>query len=107
MEMCTEDEDSLEEQNFKCPYCSQEFVSRDNIIKHMENKHSIGIILYNFILSNTSINYMCSHLYELLKMRIKTLLPMVYFFIINIYIVAKAYYRSCRLFFLYGVLKMV
>ena len=54
MEMCNEDEDSLEQQNFKCPYCSPELISQDNVIKDMENKHSMFIILYNFIFSKGS-----------------------------------------------------
>ena len=66
MEMCIEDEDSLEEQNFKCPYCNPQLISQDNVIKHMENKHSMVIILYNFILSYITINYMCSHVCKLL-----------------------------------------
>ena len=63
MEICTEDEDSWEDKNFKCPYCSQELISQDNLIKHMRNKHSMVIFLYNFILFNTTIKYMYSHLY--------------------------------------------
>ena len=49
MELCTEDEDSWEEKNFKCPYCSQELISQDNLIKHMRNEHAMVIFLYNFI----------------------------------------------------------
>ena len=65
MEVYTEDEDSWEDKNFKCPYCSQELISQDNLIKHMrnKNKHSMIIFLYNFILFNTTMNYVCSHLY--------------------------------------------
>ena len=63
MELCTEYEESREDKNFKCPYCSQELISQDNLIKHMRNKHSMIILLYNFILFNTTINYMCSHLF--------------------------------------------
>ena len=63
MEIYTEDEDSWEDKNIKCPYCSQELISQDNLTKHMRNKHSMVILLYNFILFNTTINYMCSHLY--------------------------------------------
>ena len=58
IEMCTEDEDSWEEQNFKCPHCSQELISHDDLIKHMENKHSMVIFLYNFIIFHTIINNM-------------------------------------------------
>jgi hypothetical protein len=64
MEMGNEDEDSWEDKkNFKCPYCSQELISQDNLIKHMRNKPSMVIFLYNFIHFNTTINYMCSHLF--------------------------------------------
>ena len=65
MEMCNKDEDSLEvkKKNFKCPYCSQELINQDNLIKRMRNKHSMVIFPYNFILFNTTINYMCSHLF--------------------------------------------
>ena len=63
MEMCNEDEDSWEDENFKCPYCSQELISQDNLIKRMRNKHSMVIFLHNFILFNTTTNYMCSHLF--------------------------------------------
>ena len=65
MKMCNEDDDSWKDKkkNFKCPYCSQELISQDNLIKHMRNKHSMVIFLFNFILFNTTINYMCSHLF--------------------------------------------
>ena len=64
MEMCNEDEDEDgKTKNFKYPYCSQELISQDNIIKHIRNKHSMVIFLYNFILFNTTINYMCSYLF--------------------------------------------
>ena len=63
MEICNKDEDSWEDKNFKCPCCSQELISQDNLIKHMRNKHSMVIFFFNFILFNTTINYMCSHLY--------------------------------------------
>ena len=63
MEICTEDEDSWEDKNFKWPYCSQELISQDNLIKHMSNKHLKVIFPFDFILFKTTINYMCSHLY--------------------------------------------
>ena len=39
MDKCFEDEDNVEEENYKCPYCSQAFISQDDVIKHMETKH--------------------------------------------------------------------
>ena len=57
--------------NFKCPYCNQELISQDNLIKQMRNIHSMVILLYNFILINTIINYICSHLF-FVKLQIKT-----------------------------------
>ena len=65
MELCNEDEDSREDKkkNLKCPYCSQELIRQDNLIKQMRNKPLIVILPYNFILFNTTINYMCSHLF--------------------------------------------
>ena len=67
MEMCTEDKDIWEDNNFKCPYCSQELISQKNLNKHLRNKHSMVIFLYNFILFNKTINYMRQFLLELHK----------------------------------------
>ena len=61
MEMCTQDKDSWEDKNFKCPYCSQELISQDNLIKHIRNKH----FLYNFISFSITINYMTPCMNEL------------------------------------------
>ena len=56
MDKCSEDEDNVEEENYKCPYCSQEFVSQDDVIKHMETKHKIVTILYMILLCFMRIN---------------------------------------------------
>ena len=56
MDKCFEDEDNVEEENYKCPYCSQAFISLDDVINHMETKHLIVTILY------MRINCMCYYL---------------------------------------------
>ena len=45
MELCTKDEDSWEDLNFKCPYFSEELISQDKLINHMGNKHTMVIFL--------------------------------------------------------------
>ena len=63
MELCTENKDSWEDKNYKCPYSSQELITQDNLIKHMRNKHAMTVFLYNFIFFIQIIKYKCYQLY--------------------------------------------
>ena len=93
MEMCTEDEDSWIDQNFKCPYGSQEVISQDNLIKHMGNDNLMGFFyLQLFTPKYNNKLYVLS----LVLVENKKNLRMVYLLIINISDEANAYNRSCR-----------
>ena len=72
MEMWAEDEDSWEDQNFKFPYCCQKLICQDNLTKHMGNKHSMAIFLYNFIIFNTTTKNICAPTFISYHLRIKT-----------------------------------